>query len=98
MCESTKHIHNETNIYLLTLFFECISVNLKRNHNDSKLGLSLSNIRLGLCVVNVKRHSEAEYAGVIPGSVLVSINGVGLLCEMSVSAIGVVWMLEHCPI
>ena len=78
--------------------FICYSVELKRNHNDSKLGLSLSNIRLGLCVINVKRHSEAEYAGVIPGSVLVSINGVGLLCEMSVSAIGVVWMLEHCPI
>ena len=49
-------------------------------------------------MINVKRHSEAEYAGVIPGSVLVSINGVGLLCEMSVSAIEVVWMLEHCPI
>ena len=78
--------------------FVCYNVTLKRDDKKTKLGLSLTNIKLGLFVSKIKGRSEAEYAGMIPGSVLVSVNGVGLLCEMSVHAIESVWLLEHCKL
>lgn len=78
--------------------YVCYNVNLERKDKISKLGLSLTNLKLGLYVSKVQRHSEAEYAGIIPGSVLVAVNGAGLLCEMSVHALESVWLLEHCKL
>lgn len=76
--------------------YTCYTGNLRPNKRDkNKVGLSLTNIQLGLYVSNIRKHSEAEYAGVLSQSVLVSINQVGLLGEVSAHALESVWRVEH---
>jgi Phosphatidylinositol 3- and 4-kinase len=63
--------------------------------NTNKLGITMSQLPLGLYVRNILPGSEAELAGVVLGSVLVSINGcLNLLAEPSKSALERLWQYE----
>ena len=75
--------------------FTIYNAAVHRSGFSSKVGLCLADIKLGLYVSKVYRHSEAEYAGIIPGSVLVEINGASVLCEKSEHALEHVWRVEH---
>ena len=59
-----------------------------------KLGLTLSKLTLGLYVKRVVADSDAALAGVLPNSILVSINGMGLLVEPSRHALERLWQYE----
>ena len=56
-----------------------------------KLGLTISRIPLGLYVHSIATSSEAYAVGVSPGSILVKINGLGMLGERSDRAMERVW-------
>ena len=56
-----------------------------------KLGLTISRIPLGLYVHSISTSSEAYTVGVSPGSILVKINGLGMLGERSDRAMERVW-------
>ncbi|KAL3780653.1 hypothetical protein HJC23_000123 [Cyclotella cryptica] len=59
--------------------------------NRPKIGATISRIPLGLYVKSVSVHSEAYSAGISPGSILVDINGLGLLGETSHRAVERLW-------
>jgi hypothetical protein len=61
---------------------------------DDSLGLSLSRLALGLYVRQVRPGSEASCAGILPQSVLISINGMALLAEPSKQALERLWQYE----
>ncbi len=61
---------------------------------DKMLGLSISRLSLGLYVRHVELGSEAWCAGIVPNSVLVSINGMSLLAEPSKLALERLWQYE----
>ena len=62
------------------------------NCNNSRLGMTISRIPLGLYVRAVSLDSEAYVAGISPGSVLVSINRtLGMLGERSDGALMRLW-------
>ena len=61
---------------------------------DPKLGLTLSPLTLGLWVRSIKVNSEAHGAGLKPHSILVSLNGMGLLAEPSRHALERLWQYE----
>jgi len=56
-----------------------------------KLGLTISRIPLGLYVHSIATSSEAYTVGISPGSILVKINGLGMLGERSDRAMERVW-------
>jgi hypothetical protein len=62
--------------------------------NTDKLGLTLSRIPVGLYCRKVEPHSEAHHAGVLEGSVLISINGMGFLGEPTRQALERIWQYE----
>jgi len=61
---------------------------------EPKLGLTLTKLALGLYVRSVQAESEAELAGILPNSILVSINGMGMLVEPSTRALERLWQYE----
>jgi hypothetical protein len=61
---------------------------------EPKLGMTLSKLALGLYVTHVDPESEAAYAGVLPGSILVELNGMGMLAEPSRHALERLWQYE----
>ena len=61
---------------------------------DPKLGLTLSHLTLGLWVQAVVPDSDAHWAGLKPNSILVSVNGMGLLVEPSRHALERLWQYE----
>jgi hypothetical protein len=58
------------------------------------LGISITRLALGLYVRRVQPGSEAWCAGIVPHSVLVSINGMSLLAEPSKQALERLWQYE----
>ena len=61
---------------------------------SEKVGVTLSKIALGVWVKRVEVGSEAYSAGVQEGSVLVDINGMGMLAEPSKQALERLWQYE----
>lgn len=61
---------------------------------DSKLGMTMSRLPLGLYVYQIEASSEAQFAGVREGSVLVSVNGIPFLAEPSRQALERIWQYE----
>ena len=59
-----------------------------------KVGVTLSRIPLGLYVRSIDTFGEAYSAGVMPGSILVDINGMGVLGESSHKLLGRLWQYE----
>jgi hypothetical protein len=51
----------------------------KRIVDEAKLGVTICRIPLGVYVRVVDVGSEAHAAGIVPGSVLLDINGIGVL-------------------
>ena len=70
------------------------SNNNKTNTEHKKVGLTLSRIPIGVYVRLVDIESEAFGAGIVPGSVLVEINGMGVLGEPSHKLLERLWQLE----
>lgn len=66
--------------------------NNNNNNNNSKLGITISRIPLGLYVKSISIHSEAYSAGISPGSILISMNEMGMLGERSDRALERLWM------
>lgn len=64
------------------------------NDSKSKVGVTLSRIPIGVYVRMVDIESEAYCAGVVPGSVLIDINGMGVLGEPSHKLLERLWMYE----
>jgi hypothetical protein len=62
--------------------------------SETKIGITLSRIPLGVYVRMVDVDSEAYHAGIVPGSVLVSINSMGVLGEPSHKLLERLWMYE----
>ena len=56
-----------------------------------KLGITISRIPLGLYVHSISLESEAYTAGISPGSILIDINGMGMLGERSDRALERLW-------
>ncbi|KAL9185720.1 hypothetical protein ACHAXT_003497 [Thalassiosira profunda] len=56
-----------------------------------KLGITVSRIPLGVYVRSVSLESEAYAAGISPGSILVDMNGMGMLGERSDRALERLW-------
>lgn len=61
---------------------------------DKKVGITLARMAIGLYVHYVEAGSQAQMAGVKPGSILVNINGMGLLGEPSRQALERMWHYE----
>jgi len=59
-----------------------------------KVGMTLSRIPVGVYVRLVDIESEAYAAGVVPGSVLIDINGMGVLGEPSHKLLERLWKFE----
>ena len=74
--------------------FTSYGVKILPQKEEEKLGITLSRLALGLYVRQVTVGSEAWCAGVIPNSVLVSINGMCLLAESSKQALERIWQYE----
>lgn len=72
----------------------CTRVYIEAGLYEESLGITLSRLTLGLYVRNVKPGSEAALAGVLPQSVLVSINDIHLLAEPSKQALERIWQYE----
>lgn len=66
----------------------------KDTDSNSKVGVTLSRIPIGVYVRMVDIESEAYCAGVVPGSVLIDINGMGVLGEPSHKLLERLWMYE----
>lgn len=62
--------------------------------NNDKVGLTLSRIPIGVYVRLVDIESEAYAAGIVPGSVLIDINGMGVLGEPSHKLLERIWKFE----
>lgn len=70
------------------------------NANDGtpqqpRLGITLSRIPLGVYVRSVAATSEAYFAGILPGSILVDINGLGVLGEPTHKLLERLWQYEN---
>mmetsp|Transcript_8501 Transcript_8501/g.19026 ORF Transcript_8501/g.19026 Transcript_8501/m.19026 type:complete len:1924 (+) Transcript_8501:286-6057(+) len=61
------------------------------NAAQPKLGITISRIPLGLYVHSLSLDSEAYAVGISPGSILVDINGMGMLGERSDRALERLW-------
>ncbi|KAL3928697.1 MAG: hypothetical protein SGBAC_012537, partial [Bacillariaceae sp.] len=72
----------------------CTRIYIEAHLYQESLGITLSRLTLGLYVRNVKPGSEAALAGVLPQSVLVSINDIHLLAEPSKQALERIWQYE----
>ena len=59
-----------------------------------KMGVTISRLPLGVYVSSVEDGREASAAGVIPGSLLVEINGMGVLGEPSHKLLERLWQYE----
>jgi hypothetical protein len=64
------------------------------SQQGDKVGVTLSRIAVGLYVRKVEPGSEAHCAGVQEGSILVDINGMGMLGEPSRQALERLWQYE----
>lgn len=64
------------------------------SEKGDKVGVTLSKIALGLYVRRIEADSEAQCAGVREGSILVDINGLGMLGEPSRQALERLWQYE----
>ncbi len=62
--------------------------------SSQKVGVTLSRIPIGVYVRSVDIQGEAYAAGVIPGSVLIDINGMGVLGEPSHKLLERIWVFE----
>ena len=60
----------------------------------NKVGMTLSRIPIGVYVRLVNVESEAYAAGIVPGSVLIDINGMGVLGEPSHKLLERLWKFE----
>ena len=60
----------------------------------NKVGMTLSRIPIGVYVRLVDIESEAYAAGVVPGSILVDVNGMGVLGEPSHKLLERLWKFE----
>ena len=60
-----------------------------------RLGITLSRIPLGVYVRSVASTSEAYFAGILPGSILVDINGLGVLGEPTHKLLERLWQYEN---
>ena len=60
-----------------------------------RLGITLSRIPLGVYVRSVAATSEAYFAGILPGSILVDINGLGVLGEPTHKLLERLWQYEN---
>jgi len=67
---------------------------VKTMGKDVKVGVTLSRIPIGVYVRTVEFDSEAYCAGVVPGSVLVDVNGMGVLGEPSHKLLERLWLYE----
>jgi len=61
---------------------------------SDKVGMTLSNIAIGVHVREVQYESEAYIAGIQEGSVLVSLNNLGMLGEPTKQALERLWQYE----
>eukprot|EP00577_Skeletonema_sp_RCC1716_P006446 CAMPEP_0113422182 /NCGR_PEP_ID=MMETSP0013_2-20120614/28322_1 /TAXON_ID=2843 ORGANISM="Skeletonema costatum, Strain 1716" /NCGR_SAMPLE_ID=MMETSP0013_2 /ASSEMBLY_ACC=CAM_ASM_000158 /LENGTH=616 /DNA_ID=CAMNT_0000309905 /DNA_START=95 /DNA_END=1941 /DNA_ORIENTATION=- /assembly_acc=CAM_ASM_000158 len=68
------------------------STNTSSSTTNNKLGITISRIPLGLYIKSISLHSEGYTAGISPGSILVNINGMGMLGERSDRALERLWM------
>lgn len=68
----------------------------KEKEKEEKVGMTLSNIAIGVYVQKVEPSSEAYVAGVEEGSILVSINhnSMGMLAEPTKQALERLWQYE----
>lgn len=62
--------------------------------NQSKIGATISRIPLGLFVYSVSTNSDAYTLGLRPGSILLSINNIGMLGETSHRALQRLWRYD----
>lgn len=62
--------------------------------DDEKLGVTICRIPLGVYARIVDVGSEAYAAGILPGSVLLDINGIGVLGEPSHKLLERLWLFE----
>jgi hypothetical protein len=62
--------------------------------STQKVGVTLSRIPIGVYVRSVDIQSESYAAGVVPGSVLIDINGMGVLGEPSHKLLERLWVNE----
>jgi hypothetical protein len=63
----------------------------KNNGGRQKIGATITRIPLGLYVKSISINSEGYAAGISPGSILLDVNGIGLLGEGSHRALERVW-------
>lgn len=63
--------------------------------HQPRLGITLSRIPLGVYVRSVAATSEAYFAGILPGSILVDINGLGVLGEPTHKLLERLWQYEN---
>lgn len=61
------------------------------SRQTSKIGATISRIPLGIYVRSISLTSEAYTVGISPGSILIDINGLGLLGETSYRAVERLW-------
>jgi hypothetical protein len=66
----------------------------EKKDQGQKVGVTLARMALGLYVHHVEVGSQAQFTGVLPGSILVDINGMGLLGEPSRQALERLWQYE----
>jgi len=60
--------------------------------SSPKLGITISRIPIALYVQSISTNSEAYTVGISPGSILVDVNGLGMLGERSDRALERLWM------
>ena len=70
------------------------NANANATPNTQKVGVTLSRIPIGAYVRSIHINSEAYAAGIVPGSILVEINGMGVLGEPSHKLLERLWILE----
>ena len=63
----------------------------QEQQQKKKIGATISRIPLGLYVKSIEVTSEAYHVGISPGSILIDINGLGLLGETSHRAVERLW-------
>jgi hypothetical protein len=64
---------------------------LNEEGKPAKIGATISRIPLGVYVKSVAIDSEAYWVGIEPGSILVDVNGLGLLGETTFRALERLW-------
>jgi hypothetical protein len=74
--------------------YQTVTCTIPKGCEGNKVGLTVSRLALGLYVRAIEVGSEAFYAGVQENSVLVSINGMGILAEASNLALERIWQYE----